>query len=91
MLRVLQTADHFGVRAIVCINKADIYPVGSAEIETYCEQQNIEVVGKIPFDMLVTQAMVQGQPVTAYQPGSPASRSLREVWRRVVDALERVA
>ena len=91
MQRVLQTSDHFGVRAIVCINKADIYPVGVAEIEAFCERQDIGVVGQIPFDITVTHAMVQGQPVTAYQPDSPASQSLREVWRRVVDALEGMA
>jgi MinD superfamily P-loop ATPase len=88
MQRVLHTTDHFGVRAIVCINKADIYPVGVAEIEVFCEQQDIEVVGRIPFDITVTHAMVQGQPVTAYQSDSPASQSMRKIWRRVVDALE---
>jgi MinD superfamily P-loop ATPase len=88
MRRALQTTDHFGVRALVCINKADIYPAGTAQIEDFCRKQNITVVGRIPFDITVTEAMVQGQPVTAYQPTSPASQSLREVWRGVVNALE---
>ncbi|MEW6717469.1 MAG: ATP-binding protein [Chloroflexota bacterium] len=91
MHRVLQVTDHFGVKALVCINKADIYLAGAAEIEAFCQEQGIEMVGRIPFDTTVTHAMVRGQPVTVYQPESPASQSLREVWRKVVDALERLA
>jgi MinD superfamily P-loop ATPase len=40
------------------------------------------VVGRIPFDTVVTEAMVQGQPVTAYTDG-PVSLALREVWERL--------
>jgi MinD superfamily P-loop ATPase len=88
MHRILQTTAHFGVQAAVCINKADIYPNGAVEIETFCKLNDIEMVGSIPFDITVTQAMVQGQPVTAYQPDSPSSRSIRIAWERIVNTLE---
>jgi len=65
MARVLQTTAHFRVAALVCINKADIYPEGTAQIEAYCRDEGIEVVGRIPFDTAVTDAMVRGEPVTA--------------------------
>jgi MinD superfamily P-loop ATPase len=87
MHRVLQTTSHFGVKALVCINKADIYPGGTAEIEEFCRDQGIGIVGQIPFDLTVTAAMVNGQPVTAFQPDAPASRSLRAIWQNVVNAL----
>lgn len=87
MERVLATAAHFRVPTLVCINKADIYPAGAAEIEAYCRERGIEVIGRIPFDAAVTEAMVQGQPVTAYRPDSPAGRALRQVWQRVVGRL----
>ena len=83
MHRVLETAVHFNIQTLVCINKADIYPIGTAEIETFCHGQGIEIVGKIPFDLAVTEAMVQGQPVTLYAPGSVSSRALRGVWGRI--------
>ncbi len=88
MQRVLETAAHFNVQALVCINKADIYPEGAAEIEAFCHEQEIQVVGKIPFDMAVTEAMVQGQPVTLYAPDSPSSHALREVLRKVIAILQ---
>jgi MinD superfamily P-loop ATPase len=87
MQRVLQTSDHFGVQAMVCINKADLYPPGTAAIEAFCRDEGIEVVGQIPFDTAVTEAMVQGQPVTEMCPGSAASRALEAVWTRVTNAL----
>ena len=87
MRRVLQTTDHFGVQALVCINKADIYPQGAAEIEAFCREENISMVGQIPFDLTVTEAMVRGQTVTAFAPTAAASQAIREIWLKVMDIL----
>ena len=46
------------------------------------------MIGRIPFDITVTEAMVQGQPVTAYQPQAAASQALRGIWRAVITLLE---
>lgn len=87
MHRIHETVEHFGVMALVCINKADLYPEGAAEIECFCREKNIKMVGWIPFDMAVTEAMVQGKPVTAFRPNSAASLALRTVWSRVAAML----
>jgi MinD superfamily P-loop ATPase len=81
MDRVLATTAHFRVPTLVCINKADIYPDGAAQIEAYCRSAGIRVIGHIPFDGEVTEAMVNGEPVTAYRPDAPASLALAAVWR----------
>ena len=86
--RALGTVTHFRVPALVCINKADLNPVHTAAIEAYCTTQGIEVVGKLPFDTVVTEAMVQGQPVTAYQPDGAMAAALRKAWTRVQAWLE---
>jgi MinD superfamily P-loop ATPase len=88
MERVLQTTQHFGVPSLVCINKADLFPEGAAAIEAYCQQHNLPVVGKLPFDTVVTKAMVQGRPVTAFAPDSVISHSLQKVWQRVLDEIQ---
>jgi MinD superfamily P-loop ATPase len=87
MMRVLATTEHFGVPALVCINKADLYPEGAAEIDAYCQQRRLPVIGHCPFDEVVTEAMLEGQPVTAYRPGSPVSQALRSAWERVLATL----
>jgi MinD superfamily P-loop ATPase len=84
--RVLQTTEHFGVPALVCINKADLHEEATATIETFCRKRGIEVVGHIPFDTSVTRAMVQGMPVTAYGDGRTAG-ALRQMWTQVLIAL----
>jgi MinD superfamily P-loop ATPase len=87
MARVLETTRHFNLPPLVCINKADIYPQGSAQIEAYCLEHDIEMIGQIPFDPFVTEAMVNGEPVTVYRPQAPASRAIRRIWRATVARL----
>jgi MinD superfamily P-loop ATPase len=83
MERALETTEHFGVQAAVCINKADIFPQGTAQIKAFCKDHDVEVLGEIPFDQAVTEAMLQGQPITAFQPEAPASRALQQIWIQI--------
>jgi MinD superfamily P-loop ATPase len=83
MHRALQTARYFGVPALVCVNKADLFPESTLEIENYCREQGIEYLGQIPYDRAVTDSMVQGYPVTAYQPDSPASQAIHRIWAKL--------
>ena len=85
--RILGTTDHFGVPALVCINKADLNQARADEIAGFCAAQGIEVVGRLPFDQVVTKAMVQGQPVTAYSDG-PVTAALKVMCRRISEVLE---
>jgi MinD superfamily P-loop ATPase len=81
--RVLGTVTHFRVPAVVCINKADLNPARTAAIEAFAREQGIEVAGRLPFDTVVTEAMVQGQPVTIYEPNGAMTTALREVWSHI--------
>lgn len=85
--RVLQTTSHFRIPALVVINKADIYPEGATQIETVCAELGVEVIGSIPFDPAVTEAMISGEPVTIYRPESPASKALFAIWLTVATRL----
>jgi MinD superfamily P-loop ATPase len=87
MHRVLQTVKHFGVQAMVCINKADIYPAGADEIEAFCRESGIETVGRIPFDSTVATAMVAGEAVTAFRPESASSVAIAEIWEKIIPSL----
>lgn len=86
--RVLATTQHFGVPALVVINKADINPARADEIVAFCQAREIQVVGRIPYDDVVTRSMVQGLPVTAFDDGA-VTAELRRVWQRVRDWLAR--
>ncbi|MBN1317242.1 MAG: hypothetical protein JXA42_17290, partial [Anaerolineales bacterium] len=86
--RIMATTDHFGVPSLVAINKADLNPTRSQEIAAFCEQQNVELVGQIPYDTIVTEAMVRGLPVTAYTDG-PVAQAMDNVWKQVKEILLR--
>lgn len=77
--RVLQLTAHFGVPAEVVINKWDLNETRTREIEDFCRSQAVASVTRIPYDNSVTEAMVQGEPITAYQDG-PVSEALRALW-----------
>jgi MinD superfamily P-loop ATPase len=85
--RLLRTTDHFGIPVLVCVNKADVYPEGAAEIEAYCRKNGLTLAGRIPFDLAVAEAMTQGRTVTAHRPESSAALALRRVWKRVLEVL----
>lgn len=86
--RILQTAAYFELAVVVCINKADIYPDGTSQIETYCLDAQIEIAGKIPYDDAVMLAMLRGEPVTVFNPGAPASLELVKTWQRITGLMD---
>lgn len=79
--RVLAVCDHFGVPAAVCINRYDLGEAQSAIIEEYCRNKNIIMAGKIPFDKIFVEAMIQGVPVVEYK-GGLISRKIAAVWEK---------
>jgi MinD superfamily P-loop ATPase len=85
--RILGTVHHFRVPALVLINKADVNPAQTAVIEAYCQAEGIPLVGKLPYDTVVTEAMVHGEPVTAYRPEGPLASALAEMWARLRQGL----
>jgi MinD superfamily P-loop ATPase len=80
--RILGTTEHFGISAAVAINKADLNPRRADDIAAYCAERSIDMVGRIPYDDVVTEAMVQGRPVTAYTDG-PVTAAMASIWKRV--------
>jgi MinD superfamily P-loop ATPase len=75
-------ARHFGIDSIVCINKYDINEENSKRITEFCRQRGIEVVGNIPYDPVVTEAMVAGKPVVDFSEGV-VSDAIKEVWEGI--------
>jgi MinD superfamily P-loop ATPase len=86
--RVFGVCHHFGVPALVCINKHDINRENSNRVENYCLAQGIEIAGHIGFDKKITEAMVQGIPVVEYSRNG-VSKQIEELWDLIVASLNR--
>jgi MinD superfamily P-loop ATPase len=80
--RVVEVCNHFGVRPVVCINKNNINEDNTRSIEKYCAEKNIEIVARIPFDNVVTEALVQGIPVVEYSQGE-VTVEIKNLWNRI--------
>jgi len=85
--RILGTVSHFRVPALVLINKADVNLAQTANIAAYCRERGLPLVGQLPYDDVITQAMVQRQPVTVYQPDGAMAGALRDMWAQVRERL----
>jgi len=84
--RVLGVCHHFGVQALVCINKYDINEDNTHQIEGYCLSQGVEVANRIPFDNVVTEAIARGLPVVEYVRNG-VSHQIETLWEIVSKSL----
>jgi len=85
MERALKMLNHFKVNPLVCINKYDLNIENTKMIEAFCGSNGVEVAGKIPFDPLVTEAMVLGKPIAEYSPESTVSKEIKEIFRKILN------
>ncbi|MBC7324951.1 MAG: ATP-binding protein [Moorella sp. (in: Bacteria)] len=87
--RVVKLAAHFKVPVVVCINKYDLVPEKSREIEAYCYEQGLTIAGKIPFDADVARALVNAVPLTACSCGV-AANAVKAMWDNLLARLEKI-
>jgi MinD superfamily P-loop ATPase len=80
--RILGTTEHFRIPALALINKADLSERQTERIQSFCDSRGVPVVGRLPFDVIVTEAMVHGQPVTAYTDGQ-VTRAFEQAWEAI--------
>lgn len=84
--RVASLCRHFAAPLVVCINKHDINLENSAHISDWCGKNGVEVVGEIPFDPLVTCALVARHSVVDIDCG-PVSEAVVRLWDSVSSRL----
>ncbi len=84
MERALDLVSHFKIPSLVCINKYDLNEENTSKIVEFCRSNGVEVVGKIPFDPIVTESMVEGKPVAEYSPECEVSKAIEELWKQTL-------
>ena len=79
MDRVLKLSTHFGVPTLVVINKADLNEKQAQKIKHIAKQAGSPVIGEIPFDSNVNEALMNGKTVIEHGIG-PAVKAIHAVW-----------
>lgn len=84
--RLVKTAKSFQTGLAVCVNKWDISPESTKEIENFCKEKNISFVGKIPFDKNASKAINSGK--TLAQIECPAKDALKNIYENTLQLLK---
>ena len=85
--RIIQTLEHLKIPILICINKYDIYPKGTDAIKRLANSYGYQIIGEIPFDDAIPNAMVQAKPVTEFAPESPASLAIQKICEVILPVL----
>jgi MinD superfamily P-loop ATPase len=86
LARVSEVCRHFDVPVTVCINKYDINEENTRLIEENCRIQGADVIAKIPFDNMFTEAIRHGLPLVKYSKGE-VSQQIKLLWQNIVEKL----
>jgi MinD superfamily P-loop ATPase len=85
--RVADLTRHFGIPALVCINKWDLNPEVSERIEARARERGLGLAGRVRYDRAVTEAQIQKKSVVEYQRDGCATE-VRAVWANIKARLE---
>jgi MinD superfamily P-loop ATPase len=79
--RILGVTKHFGVKALVCVNKYDLNLEMTEEIDGLCRELGVDLAGRLPFDPGVVEAMISGKTLVEVE--GPVGDAIRSVWDRI--------
>jgi len=66
--RVLYLANHFGIKHGIVINKSDLAKNFYKEIEKFAKENNIQIIGKIPYRKDFVKSTIKMKPVVEINP-----------------------
>jgi MinD superfamily P-loop ATPase len=84
--RISDLCRHFKVPVGIVINKFDIHDANTRRIQAYCEENGFTLLGKIPHDPAVTDAIIKGQTITEYQRNGIAD-DVRRIWENIENVI----
>lgn len=88
--RVLQVSKHFEIPAFVCINKYDLNTEVTLEIEDYCAREGYPVIGKIPFDPSIVEALQQFK--TPVELGNKTvTDEIKNIWQGILEEMSNLS
>ena len=86
LMRAAELTAHFNIPTIVCVNKWDLNPEITQQIEKKAKGQGIKAAGRVRYDPAITKAQIMKTTVVEYT-GGAVSGDIKSLWRNVVYAL----
>lgn len=85
--RVAKLCEHFRIQVAVVVNKHDLNLEHTKNIEDLCQEKGYTLVGLLPHDPMVTEAMVQHKAITEYNDTNFGDQ-VRKIWETITKILE---
>ena len=82
--RTIKTVSKFNVKAYVLINKYDLNEEMTDKIIDFCADSEITVLGKLPFDKIVVDALSVRKSVIENAPGSELSLEIKKIHKKLI-------
>jgi MinD superfamily P-loop ATPase len=86
--RVLGLARHFDIPTAVVVNKGDVNPSRTEDIKSFCRDRQLDFLGSIPYEPMVTEAQRQRKTVLEFAPECPASTEIHTIFDKFTKRME---
>lgn len=84
--RVTDLTSHFDIPTLVCINKWDLNPEVTSEIEALARKHSAKIAGKVRYDNAITEAQIRKFSVVEYAKNGVVE-DIKALWSEVSRAL----
>jgi len=87
VIRAIQVVQQFEIPFGIIINKSNLKSSFQEEFKQYIRDTGYEILGRIPFDLSIPNAMSYAEPVIDFDPESKASLAIKDIYRNLKEIL----
>ncbi|MCF8218891.1 MAG: 4Fe-4S binding protein [Bacteroidales bacterium] len=81
--RVVDLAEYFHIPLKVVVNKYDLNKSMTDKIEKYCQESNLELIARIPYDKIFLEAMVEQKTLSEYAPENSINDIIQDIHKAI--------
>jgi MinD superfamily P-loop ATPase len=83
--RMIELVKSFNIPVYAIINKYDINAEATEKVENFLIENQIKLVGKLPFVTEMVESMVAGKTIVEFVPTTKISREFLSVWNSIIN------
>jgi MinD superfamily P-loop ATPase len=82
--RLIELVNTFNIPLFAVINKFDLNPEITAKVDAFLKQNNIPLVGQLPFTTKMVESMVHGKTIVEFVPDDSISKEFYSIWKKII-------
>jgi MinD superfamily P-loop ATPase len=86
--RMFELVKSFNLPAFAVINKYDINLEITLKTEQFLKENDIKLLGKLPFETGLVESMIHEKAITEFDPENVISKELSSVWQKITNAVQ---